>query len=215
MSQELIICPNCATKLKSGLISDIKIVNENITLAINEYLQLQASAHCTKCVKEFKSKYYNEISDEKSKNVNKIQKLLQHIPVLTIQSPVHWDYLVLGMVTGQSVTGTGVITEFTSSFSDLFGGQSGRMNEKLKTGEDLCFAQLRKQALDLGGNAVIATDIDYSEVGSVKGMLMVCMAGTAIKLTNMSILGESRSKLIEELTHLNTRIKLLNVVSGT
>ena len=77
---------------------------------------------------------------------------------------------------------SGVVSEFTSSFTDLFGVQSGRFNKKLKAGEDICFAQLRKQALDLGGNAVIATDIDYSEVGGGKGMLMVCMGGTAIKL---------------------------------
>jgi hypothetical protein len=37
----------------------------------------------------------------------------------------------------------------------------------------------------LGGNAVIATDIDYAEVGGVRAMLMVCMAGTAVRLNNL------------------------------
>ena len=35
----------------------------------------------------------------------------------------------------------------------------------------------------MGGNAIIGTDIDYSEVGGGKGMLMVCMSGTAIELS--------------------------------
>ena len=114
------------------------------------------------------------------------------------------------MVTGQSTTGTGVISEFTSSFSDLFGVQSGRFNKKLKAGENMCFALLRKQTIDIGGNAVIATDIDYSEVGGEKGMLMVCMGGTAIKLKNTEILGQERAQNIDEITKLNNRLKTLN-----
>ena len=113
------------------------------------------------------------------------------------------------MVTGQSTTGTGVVSEFTSSFTDLFGAQSGRYNKKLKAGEEMCFAQLRKQAIDIGGNAVIATDIDYSEVGGDKGMLMVCMAGTAIKLRNLSVLGKERELKIGELNKFNDRLKIL------
>lgn len=113
------------------------------------------------------------------------------------------------MVTGQSTTGTGVISEFTSSFTDFFGAQSGRYNQKLKAGENMCFNQLRLQTLDLSGNAVIATDIDYSEIGGGKGMLMVCMAGTAIQLTNVDILEIETAEIIEKLSYANRRIKEL------
>jgi uncharacterized protein YbjQ (UPF0145 family) len=113
------------------------------------------------------------------------------------------------MVTGQTATGTGVISEFTSSFTDLFGAQSGRHNMKLKSGEDMCFAQLRKRTLDKGGNAVIATDIDYSEIGSSRGMLMVCMAGTAVRLSNTDVLGSKRAQLINELAEHNSRLRKL------
>jgi uncharacterized protein YbjQ (UPF0145 family) len=109
------------------------------------------------------------------------------------------------MVTGQSVTGTGVISEFTSSWTDFFGAQSNRYNAKLKAGEQLCFAQLRKQAADMGGNAVIATDIDYSEVGGDKGMLMVCMAGTAVRLKNLDVLSENRQKYLPTIDRVSQR----------
>ncbi|MEZ4840244.1 MAG: heavy metal-binding domain-containing protein [Flavobacteriaceae bacterium] len=55
-----------------------------------------------------------------------------------------------------------------------------RHNEKLQLGEENCFLQLVVKALNLGGNAIIATDIDYSEVGNSKGLLMICASGTAI-----------------------------------
>jgi hypothetical protein len=43
--------------------------------------------------------------------------------------------------------------------------------------------------VELGGNAILATDIDYAEVGGGKGMLMVCMTGTAVLLENTAVMG--------------------------
>ena len=58
------------------------------------------------------------------------------------------------------------------------------------------------KALNLGGNAIIATDIDYAEVGASKGMLMVCMAGTAIRLKNPDVLGKTIAAALKEVTDL-------------
>jgi uncharacterized protein YbjQ (UPF0145 family) len=210
MAIELIDCPNCGTKLKGGLLSSVSFLSSNKTNIINEYHQKKSQNYCNRCGNDLYGKYQSQLLNEHLEVSNKLQNLIHHIPVISTHSPLNWDYEILSMVTGQSTTGTGVISEFTSSFTDLFGVQSGRFNKKLKGGENICFAQLRKQALDLGGNAVIATDIDYSEVGGAKGMLMVCMGGTAIKLKNLTILGQERAETIEELGKLNDRIKILN-----
>ena len=155
----------------------------------------------------------SKVINEKNSVLKEIEILISNIPVISAQNPLNWDYEILDMVTGQSTTGTGVIAEFTSTFSDMFGLQSGRFNKKLKNGEDLCFSQIRKKAIDIGGNAVIATDIDYSEVGGDKGMLMVCMGGTAVRLKNLEILGEERSKNIAKLMEVNTRLNYLSSFS--
>ncbi len=210
MAIELTDCPNCGTKLKIGLLSSVSIISSNKAKVINEYHDKKSTDYCNKCGTDLYSKYKSQLLNERNEVSLNLQKIIDAVPVVSTHSPLHWDYDILSMVTGQSTTGTGVISEFTSSFSDLFGVQSGRFNKKLKGGEDICFAQLRKQALDLNGNAVIATDIDYSEVGGDKGMLMVCMGGTAIKLKNTNILGEERANKISELVLLNERIKILN-----
>ena len=57
-------------------------------------------------------------------------------------------------------------------------------SEKRKGGEEKCKSILRAQTIKLGGNAILETDIDYSDAGGSKVMLMVCMAGTAVKITN-------------------------------
>ncbi|MFA9392544.1 MAG: heavy metal-binding domain-containing protein [Prolixibacteraceae bacterium] len=210
MTTELTECPNCSTKFKGGLLSSVSLLNDNKTRIINEYHENKSVGYCNKCGSELYSKYKSQVQSERDNVSLNMQKLIDVVPVISTHSPLNWDYDILSMVTGQSTTGTGVISEFTSSFTDLFGAQSGRFNKKLKGGEDLCFAQLRKQALDLGGNAVIATDIDYSEVGGDKGILMVCMGGTAINLKNSSLLGIDRADKIKELAVLNARMKVLN-----
>ncbi|RIA09191.1 uncharacterized protein YbjQ (UPF0145 family) [Flavobacteriaceae bacterium MAR_2010_72] len=206
---ELNNCPNCQTLLKSGIMSSTKLLTKKATAIINEFSENKAEGHCTKCAKELYEeanyKYQTEINNLTAYLKNKID----NIPVISTHTPLNWDYKILDMVTGQSTTGTGVITEFTSSFTDLFGSQSNRHNQKLKGGENMCFAQLRMQALNLGGNAVIATDIDYSEIGAAKGMLMVCMAGTAIKLNNTDILEKEKSEIIDKLSFANLRLKEL------
>ncbi len=193
--------------------SNSKLLSDNKTKIINEYHDKQTDSYCNKCGKDLYEKYKKQMQLEKKQLTEKIGNLISNIPVISTHSPLNWDYNILEMVTGQSTTGTGVISEFTSSFTDLIGAQSGRHNQKLKAGEDLCFTQLRKQALDKGGNAILATDIDYSELGAGKGMIMVCMAGTAIKLNNTSVLGSDKEQKINELVNLNDRLRELDLYS--
>ena len=203
-------CPNCKAPHKEGLMGANAPLSENEIKLINEFQSLQAKEYCTKCGNDLLNQSKAAALNEIEKLTDQIAHKLEGIPVVTTHSPLKWDYDIIGMVTGQSTTGTGVISEFTSTFADLFGLQADRYNKKLKDGENLCFAQLRLQAVNAGGNAVIATDIDYTEVGGGKGMLMVCMSGTAIKLNNYDILGESKVVLIKDIRFLCNRRAYLN-----
>lgn len=68
----------------------------------------------------------------------------------------------LGIVAGEVVLGTGFLSEFTSSFADFFGVQSGIFEEKLETARHAAMDKLIKKSAALGGNAVIGIDIDYN-----------------------------------------------------
>jgi uncharacterized protein YbjQ (UPF0145 family) len=202
---EITNCPNCNADFKINA----RPMSDNKIKIINEYNEPKSILYCTRCGTSLYQKYRVEVLTERNSIIESIQELIDAIPVVTAHSPINWDYDILNIVTGQTTTGTGIISEFTSSFSDFFGTQSTRYNNKLKAGENLCLAQLRKQTIDLGGNAIIATNIDYSEVGGQKGMLLVCMAGTAIKLKNTEILGNDRNEKMNRLMPLVTRLNLL------
>ena len=198
------ICPNCGEKLKSGW-SVNSLIPLTQTNFINEFLDKTSKGYCDKCSPTLKEDAAQKFDLEKNSLTTFFRNNISAIPILTTHTPFGWEYEPISIVTGQSVTGTGLFSEIASSATDFFGAQSGIFNSKLAAGEKLCFSQLRWKALELNAEAIIATDIDYGEVGAIKGMLMVCCAGTAIKLNNKTVLGENY-KIIEELLNKKDRL---------
>lgn len=186
-------CPCCKAKIEEGFFKSNELISSRFVPLIREYTDLQFDGFCQKCgsipLQEAKQKRKSELEKLNSE----VQTLTKSVLVASINSPKGWDYEVLGLATGQSVTGTGVFSEFASSFTDLFGAQSGSYNSKISAGEQLCLAQLCMKCIKAGGNAIIGADIDYAEVGGDKGMLMVCMTGTIVKVLNGAVLGEERA----------------------
>lgn len=190
-------CPNCNEKIKEGWITN-SLFSKNETEFINFMMGKSAGGYCNKCGKELKKESQIKLKSRIDKLEQYLKKNIKNIPILTTHTPFGWEYESYGIVTGQSVTGTGFVSEFKSDFSDFFGGQSGSFNKKLSSGEVLCFRQLRAKALKKNANAIIATDIDYGEAGASKGMLMVCAAGTAVNVKNTDVFG-SKKNIIEEI----------------
>lgn len=208
---EYTTCPYCKAQVKTSVFTPTKITTQEQTTAINELLSIQNEAYCDKCFPELRAK----VISTRERLSKEIDGYLYVIPVVTTHKPIDWEYQTLEIVTGQSVIGTGIISEFTSGLTDLFGQPSNSFSKKIATGERMCLSQLRAKTLKLGGNAVIATDIDYGELGSSKGMIMVCAAGTAVKITNLSILG-SRHQIITDMQNksivLEKIIKYSNII---
>lgn len=201
-------CPNCNEPIKSGWNSN-KIIAEKDSNFLNYMLVKSSPGYCEKCYSGLITNAESLYKKEKESILDFIKKNIEKVKILTTHSPFGWQYDPISIVTGQSVTGTGFISEFKSSFTDLFGAQSGSFNKKLSDGEKLCFTQLRSKALNLNANAIIATDIDYGEVGDIKGMLMVCAAGTAIRINNLDVLGVD-SDIINEMIELNKKLTEMN-----
>mgnify|MGYP005753662239 CR=1 FL=1 len=189
-------CPNCGASTKSGFFANAIIPKKHIQL-VNEYTENNSEAYCKKCSQSILDRAIRAAQKDFEDAKSAFENLLPSIPILSIHHPHGWDYQSFGIVTGQSVTGTGVISEISSSFTDFFGTQSGAFSSKLAKGELNCMNQLRLKAVKMGCNAIIGADIDYAEVGSIKGMLMVCMTGTAIKLKNLTEVGYDQNIFIK------------------
>lgn len=166
-----------------GLLTSRYILSESTKEVINSFHSPQSEAYCNDCGIPIISQKRIEVNYQKANLIAGIEKLIGHIPIITIHNPIKWEYKVLEIVSAQSVSGTGFLSELSGSWADFTGGQSATMANKISSGEDICMQKIRLKCALMGGNAIIGTDIDYSEVGGGKGMLMVCMSGTAIELS--------------------------------
>ena len=198
-------CKNCQKEIKDTVFQFNQSIEGISAEFINKYTENKSESYCMKCSPSLLSQARISFRAIREEAQNYIKENINILPIVTLHSPKDWDYTTLEIVSGQSVSGTGFIAEIASSWTDFFGMQSGAFNEKLKEGENICKAQIRMQTLNLGGNAIIGTDIDYSEAGAGKGMLMVCMAGTAIKINNIDVIKMDAS-ILENLKKFNQTI---------
>jgi len=190
-------CPSCGAKLQNKTLSlnNNQLLTERQNEIISLILQKDYKELCHKCGLDDYYRAQSGIASRIDELKEELKSMVASVPLVTIHNPTGWDCEVIGMVTAQSATGTGVLTEFISAFADLSGMQSERHKSKLKAGEEMCKNQLQMQAIDMGGNAIVGVDIDYSEIGSGKGILMVCMAGTVVKLRNIEVLSNKINTL--------------------
>ena len=130
------VCPNCGEKLKKGFTAKgtVELFTEKYIAIINNYFKKDAVAYCTLCGGKLWSQasfeINSKISELKSNLINKVNS----IPIVTTHTPLGWNYDAIGIVTGQSTTGTGVFAELGSSITDFFGAQSGIYSDKLSMG---------------------------------------------------------------------------------
>ena len=175
-------CQNCGAQLKNGMLSSNACLTAKQLEVINSVFEPKISSACNACGDAQYANATQALAREMKELRNVTLRFLPKIPVVSLQSPQGWKYEPITIVTAQTVTGTGIFSDVASAFTDLFGTQSGTYNAKLREGENLCKTSLRSQTLEMGGNAVLAVDVDYAEVGGQRAMLMVCMTGTAVRI---------------------------------
>lgn len=80
-----------------------------------------------------------------------------------------------------------MLKDIATAARDLVGGRSQTIENELKIGTDTAIYEMKKEALELGANAVVAATLDYTEIGGGSRMLFVVAAGTAVQLEKKEI----------------------------
>ena len=89
----------------------------------------------------------------------------------------------LEIITAEAVFGMNIFRDFFASVTDIVGGRSSATQKVLRGARTTVLDQLKREAHEIGANAVIAVDLDYSEIsGQGKAMLFVIASGTAVIL---------------------------------
>ena len=85
-------------------------------------------------------------------------------------------------MSGEAILGANIFRDFFAGIRDIVGGRSAAYEQELRKAKDIALQEMSEQARSLGGNAVVAVDLDYETIssGSGGGMLMVSASGTAV-----------------------------------
>ena len=86
-----------------------------------------------------------------------------------------------GIVIGEAIMGANLFKDLFASIRDIVGGRSGAYEDELTRARKLAFSELEQEARNMGANAVVGVDIDYEVLGEKGSMLMVSIAGTAVR----------------------------------
>lgn len=203
-------CENCGYSF-TNIFNKSTPLSKAVVELINNRFGFNNSSYCTVCGKSYLKQLAGELSSEKKELIEKIKYSIVGIPILTSPAPNNWDYYAISIVSTQTTTGTGIGTDFTMEINDLFGKGSNTLNNKIMDSINLCKTDLRKQCLDLGGNAIVSTDIDISEVSNKSAsMIMVCMAGTAVYIKDLSVLNDIQVENINNVCRMYERLQIIN-----
>lgn len=90
------------------------------------------------------------------------------------------------VISAECVYGMNVFKDIFASFRDVVGGRAKSVQNVLKDARRECLTELKVEALDVGANAVIAVDLDYSELSGSGAMLFLVATGTAVRVEKIS-----------------------------
>lgn len=89
----------------------------------------------------------------------------------------------LEIITAECVLGMNIFNDIGSALRDLVGGRNETYQAKLREARKTVLNELKREAHQLGANAVVGVDLDYSEIsGGGKSMLFLVASGTAVRL---------------------------------
>ena len=90
----------------------------------------------------------------------------------------------LGIVSGEAILGANIFKDVFAGIRDIVGGRSGAYEEELRKAKAIALQDMVDAAAALGANAIVGVDLDYENLGSQGGMLMVSASGTAVVYEN-------------------------------
>ena len=89
------------------------------------------------------------------------------------------------IVSAEAVIGVNLFRDIASMVRDVVGGRNASLQNAMREARSAVLNELKLEAYELGANAVIAVDLDYSEIsGGGKSMMLVVATGTAVTLAD-------------------------------
>jgi uncharacterized protein YbjQ (UPF0145 family) len=154
----------------------------NIEVLTDKYFEEKEEK--VKKIKSERLKAAQDSGDFSALTVEEIQSATQNIIVTTSYEVANREVEIeIDIITAETVFGMNMFKDFFAGVRDIVGGRSAATQKVLRDARRTALAELKREALIVGADAVIAIDLDYQEIsGGGKEMIMIVASGTAVKL---------------------------------
>ena len=84
------------------------------------------------------------------------------------------------IVTAECAFGMNIFKDLFAGVRDIVGGRSEAVQKTMRDSRKTALYELKKEAYEVGANAVVGVDLDYVELSSAGSMVMLVASGTAV-----------------------------------
>lgn len=86
------------------------------------------------------------------------------------------------IVTAECAFGMNIFKDLFAGVRDIVGGRSEAVQKTMRDSRRTVLYELKREAYEVGANAVIGVDLDYVELSAAGSMVMLVASGTAVKV---------------------------------
>ena len=108
-----------------------------------------------------------------SREINEIMLTTETDPNLNITKRIE-------IVTAECAFGMNVFKDLFAGVRNIVGGRSEAVQKTMRDSRRVALLELKKEAYEVGANAVVGVDLDYVELSSGGSMVMLVASGTAV-----------------------------------
>ena len=88
------------------------------------------------------------------------------------------------IVTAECAFGMNAFKDLFAGVRNIVGGRSEAVQQTMRDSRRVALYELKKEAYEVGANAVVGVDLDYVELSSSGSMVMLVASGTAVIIEN-------------------------------
>ncbi|WP_217810049.1 YbjQ family protein [Salibaculum griseiflavum] len=152
-------CPSCGKKL--GLFDDYE------------------GGVCKAC--------YHAAAEEKAQHVYAEQNQRDaDIDAVTLTTETYPEGLKITkrieVVTAECAFGMNIFKDLFAGVRDIVGGRSEAVQKTLRDSRRVALYELKREAYEVGANAVVGVDLDYVELVAAGNMVLLVASGTAVRI---------------------------------
>ena len=127
--------------------------------------------HEDKCMERYTSG--RRILSTHQKEIDAVVLTTETAPNLNITKRIE-------IVTAECAFGMNIFKDLFAGVRDIVGGRSEAVQKTMRDSRKTVLYELKKEAYEVGANAVVGVDLDYVELSNAGSMVMLVASGTAV-----------------------------------